>query len=33
MTYEQPLYEIEPGVICLGIAYALSLIWLIVWLA
>lgn len=33
MTYEQPQYEIETSVIYLGIAYAVSLICLIVWIA
>ncbi len=33
MTYEQPQYEIESGVMLLGIVYAASLISLIVWIA
>ena len=33
MTYEQPQHKIESGVIILGIAYAASLISLIVWIA
>ena len=33
MTYEQPQYEIETGIIVLGIAYAASLVSLMVWIA
>jgi len=33
MTYEQPQYEIEKSVLALGLAYAASLISLIVWMA
>lgn len=33
MNYEQPKYEIETSVMALGIAYAASLISLIVWIA
>jgi len=33
MTHEQPLYEIEINVIFLGLAYAASLMSLIVWIA
>ncbi len=33
MMYEQPQYEIENSVIALGIAYAVVLISLIVWIA
>jgi hypothetical protein len=33
MNYEQTRYELEPGVLFLGIAYAASIISLIAWLA
>jgi hypothetical protein len=33
MTYEQPQFDIEPGVIILGFVYATLMIGLIVWLA
>jgi hypothetical protein len=33
MTYEQPQYEIETSVFFLGLAYAVSLISLIFWVA
>lgn len=33
MTYEQPQYEIENGVIVLGVAYAAFLIGMIIWIA
>ena len=33
MTYEQPQSEIEKSVVVLGLAYAASLIALIVWIA
>ncbi len=33
MAYEQPQYEIETETIVLGIAYAASLISLLVWIA
>ncbi len=33
MNYEQPQYDIETSVMALGIAYAASLISLIVWIA
>jgi hypothetical protein len=33
MNYEQPQYDIETSVLALGIAYAASLISLIVWIA
>ena len=33
MSYEQPQDEIETGIIVLGIAYAASLISLVVWIA
>ena len=33
MIVEQPLYEIEISVIVLGLAYAASLLSLIVWIA
>ena len=33
MNYEQPQYEIETSVLALGLAYAASLISLIVWIA
>ena len=33
MTHQQPLYEIEISVMVLGLAYAASLMSLIVWIA